>query len=254
MIVFKSIEKYLKHRKEQGSICYGFVPTMGALHEGHLSLIKEAKKTTKRVCVSIFVNPTQFNNPQDLQTYPSNIELDLEKLKQLGVDEVILPSYKEIYPDNYRYKISENDFSKKLCGKYREGHFDGVLTIVMKLLNIVRPEKAFFGKKDFQQYQLIKDMCHAFFMQIEILGLETVREESGLAMSSRNQRLSSNAKQTASNIFKILTESSSANEARESLLRKDFVIDYVEDIANRRYAAVTLEGVRLIDNVEITNG
>jgi pantoate--beta-alanine ligase len=168
----------------------GFVPTMGALHEGHLSLIERSIKENEQSIVSIFVNPTQFNNPADLKNYPMHIEKDLEMLKGLKIDAVFYPSYEEIYADQFRYQISENQDSKTLCGSDRAGHFEGVLTVVMKLLNIVSPTKAYFGEKDFQQLKLIEGMTKAFFLKTQIIACPTVRSSTGLAFSSRNQKLS----------------------------------------------------------------
>lgn len=249
MLIFKSIPEFQNWRKSlSGSV--GFIPTMGALHEGHSSLLKLSAEN-KFTVLSIYVNPTQFNNPEDFKKYPITLENDLQIAREMNVSVVLLPNYDEIYADQYRYKVIEEKFSKELCGKHRPGHFDGVLTIVMKLLNIVNPQKAYFGEKDFQQLQLIKDMAKSFFMPVEIVTAKTVREQSGLAMSSRNRRLTTEGLRKASLIYKYLTESKSAFEATEKLMAAGFEIDYVEDHFQRRFAAVTLENVRLIDNVKI---
>ncbi len=229
----------------------GFVPTMGALHAGHLDLVSKAKKENSIVFVSIFVNPTQFNDPKDLEKYPRNLEKDEEMLRSVGCDFLFYPNYDEIYPDGYRYKISENDFSKMLCGAHRPGHFDGVLTVVMKLLHIVQPNKAYFGQKDYQQLQLIKGMTEAFFMNTEIVECPTIRESDGLAMSSRNQRLSDSDRKKAPELYKVITQSKTNEEAREKLSHAGFKVDYVETINGRRYAAAFLGDVRLIDNTEV---
>ena len=139
-----------------GDLKLGFVPTMGALHEGHVSLIKESVRANDRTILSIFVNPTQFNSPKDLQSYPSNIERDLEIARDAGVDFIFLPSHSDIYIDKFEYQIHETKLSKELCGAGRPGHFTGVLTVVMKLLNLVAPDRAYFGLKDFQQYELVQ--------------------------------------------------------------------------------------------------
>jgi pantoate--beta-alanine ligase len=232
----------------------GFVPTMGALHEGHLTLVREAKKHSEYVVVSIFVNPTQFNDPKDLEKYPRTIEADTQLLASAGADVVLLPKFETIYPDDYKYKITESDFSKKFCGTHRPGHFDGVLTIVMKLFQIVQPTKAFFGLKDYQQFHLISKMREAFFLPVEVVGIETVREADGLAMSSRNQLLSSQEREMAPQLYKILSTSATADEASIRLLNAGFRVDYVEDTGTRRLAAAFLGNVRLIDNVEIQHG
>jgi pantoate--beta-alanine ligase len=229
----------------------GFVPTMGALHQGHLSLASQSRAQNNRTVVSIFVNPTQFNDPKDLEKYPRTLEADMKLLSQVGVDHVIFPTFEEIYPDQYRYKITENEVSQILCGAYRPGHFDGVLTVVMKLLNLVRPTRAYFGEKDFQQLTLIKDMVDAFFMSIEIVPGPTVRELDGLAMSSRNVRLTPEDRTTAAELPKILKSAKTNEEAKAQLSHQGFRVDYVESHWGRRLAAVHLGQVRLIDNVKI---
>lgn len=227
----------------------GFVPTMGALHAGHLELVSRARQGNDVVVVSIFVNPTQFNNPEDLTKYPRDLAGDLAKLA--NADFVFLPKYEEIYRDQYRYRVSEHDGSEKLCGKSRPGHFTGVLTVVMKLFQLVQPHNAYFGEKDFQQLSLIRGMAEAFFLPIHIHGVPTVREASGLAMSSRNERLSTEARAHAAKLPHILMEAPTANAAALKLQQEGFTVDYVEDWNGRRFAAVFLEGVRLIDNVSL---
>ena len=148
-------------------------------------------------------------------------------------------------------KVTENEFSRRLCGAHRPGHFDGVLTVVMRLLNLVRPDNAYFGEKDYQQLQLIRDMTAAFFMPVNIVACATVREPDGLAMSSRNQRLNERQRMQAASLYASLKTCPSADQAREELSRLGFEIDYIEDMAKRRLAAVRLGNTRLIDNVEI---
>lgn len=229
----------------------GFVPTMGALHAAHLSLVQAAMQDNDVALVSIFVNPTQFNDANDLKNYPRPIEQDIALLNSIGCQYLLLPDYEELYKDQYRFKVSENDFSTKLCGAHRPGHFDGVLSVVMKLLNIADADKAYFGKKDFQQLQLIKDMSEAFFMKTEILAMPTLREADGLAMSSRNLRLNPEERKQAPKLYQIIKTASSAQEAKDLLSKNHFVVDYVEDVGNTRLAAVHLGSVRLIDNVQI---
>jgi len=229
----------------------GFVPTMGALHEGHISLIKKAKKENKIVMVSIFVNPTQFNDRNDLKKYPRPISEDKKILKNENVDYLFLPDFKDIYPDLYRYKIIETDFSKKLCGKFREGHFDGVLTIVMKLLNITKPDKAYFGEKDFQQYILIKNMCKAFFISTQIIPCPIIREKDGLALSSRNLLLSKKDREKAPLIYKTIKQNITNGEVKKILSENGFKVEYVETLKGRRFIAAWLGNVRLIDNIVI---
>lgn len=233
----------------QGTV--GFVPTMGALHTGHEELLKQARKANDFVVLSIFVNPTQFNDPKDLEKYPATWEADLKMAEQNKVDAIFFPQYADMYPDQYRYKVSENDFSLGLCGHDRPGHFDGVLTVVMRLFNIISPTRAYFGEKDFQQLTLVKGMVDSFFMNLEIVPVPTVRETDGLAKSSRNVRLTAEQREKAPLIYKAITGSKSADEAAKFLSQNGFIVDYVTDRGSRRFVAAKLGEVRLIDNVEI---
>ncbi len=247
--IFESIAEFMKYRSSlHGSV--GFVPTMGALHQGHASLLRQSVSENDFTVLSIYVNPTQFNNPEDLQKYPKTLDADLAMAKDCNVHAVILPQFQEIYADNYRYVISEKNFSNELCGAHRPGHFDGVLTVVMKLFNMVSPQKAYFGEKDFQQLLLIEDMVKTFFMKVQIVRGPTVREESGLAMSSRNTRLSNEGRKKAALIYQFLKNEKTIEDVKNQLLKNGFIIDYVEQKFNRRFVAATLENVRLIDNVE----
>lgn len=167
----------------------GFVPTMGALHAGHRSLLERARAENDRVVLSVFVNPTQFNDPVDLANYPRTLEADVALARDC-VDVVLAPQPEEIYRDAYRYRVTETEFSRRWEGAYRQGHFDGVLTIVLKLLNAVQPARAYFGEKDWQQLQLVRGMVDALLVPVEIVACPTVREADGLALSSRNRRLS----------------------------------------------------------------
>ncbi len=231
----------------------GFVPTMGALHQGHISLLQQSVTENPVTVLSIYVNATQFNDATDLDRYPSSLQDDLVLAEQAGVDYVLLPDYAQMYPDSFRYQIHENDLSAMLCGADRPGHFAGVLTVVMKLLNLVRPSKAYFGLKDFQQYQLIRDMCAAFFMPVNIIGCPIVREADGLAMSSRNRRLNPQARALASNFNKILQTAPTDESAALALTAAGLQVGYVATHGARRCAAVTVmsddDPVRLIDNV-----
>jgi pantoate--beta-alanine ligase len=229
----------------------GFVPTMGALHKGHASLIERSVAENDFTVVSVFVNPTQFDNPNDLQKYPRTFEKDIDLSKKLNVDFIFYPWYNDLYPDNYSYKVIENEFGKTLCGAHRPGHFDGVLTIVMKLLNIISPTRAYFGKKDYQQYKLIDKMCKAFFMDVEIIPCKTVRDDDGLALSSRNILLSNEERIVAQKFPQLLKSGKKTDEIRRELEKLGFKVDYIEEIDNRRFGAVHLGKVRLIDNVEI---
>jgi pantoate--beta-alanine ligase len=227
----------------------GFVPTMGALHPGHYSLVERSVTENEVTVASIFVNPTQFNDPKDLKNYPITFEEDVEGLSHIGCDYCFSPKFEDLYPDNYRFKVSECEVSKMLCGAHREGHFDGVLTVVLKLFNIIQADRAYFGEKDYQQLHLITEMVSALFLSTEIVPCPTVREEDGLAMSSRNRRLEAQDRKLAPEFAKILRASESSILAKEKLQNLGFDVDYVEEHFGRRFGAVTLGGVRLIDNV-----
>jgi pantoate--beta-alanine ligase len=226
----------------------GFVPTMGALHAGHRTLLERARAENDRVVLSIFVNPTQFDDPTDLTRYPRTHAADLAVAAGLA-DCVLMPSAEELYPDDYRYRVTEYTLSALLEGRHRPGHFEGVLTVVLKLLNLVRPHRAYFGEKDWQQLQLVQGMVQALFLPVEIVACATVRESDGLALSSRNRRLSPAGRTQAAAFPKVLHEAPDAAAAAESLRGAGFEVDYVEDHNGVRLGAVRLEGVRLIDNV-----
>jgi pantoate--beta-alanine ligase len=251
MKTFSTLEQWdeLKATLEPGSM--GLVPTMGALHPGHLSLVQRSLEENRSTLVSIFVNPTQFDQAADLDIYPRQYEEDLALLEEKGVDGVFMPDYELLYPDDFSYRVTEIDLSDKLCGQHRPGHFDGVLTIVMKLLNIIKPGKAYFGEKDYQQLQLISGMVESFFMPVKIIACPTIRETDGLAMSSRNQLLGAEQRNTASMLFRSLKSSETKLQVHKQLEQHGFDVDYVEDLNGRRLAAASLGTTRLIDNVPI---
>ena len=248
-----------------------FVPTMGSLHDGHVALIENAKKYADIVIVNIFVNKAQFNDLKDYELYPQNLENDLKILSKTSADAVFAPSNLEIYDENFSFKIVPTSMVDCLCAKNRVGHFDGVALIIAKLFNIINPNYAFFGEKDFQQLAIIKKLVKDLNFNIEILSVETVREPSGLALSSRNQRLSADNKIKASMIYKVLNEikinPKIIEEKKRELLENGFEkIDYLEirnednlklnmDLISpkkrRIFIAVYLEGVRLIDNISL---
>ncbi len=228
----------------------GFVPTMGALHAGHRALLERARGENDLVVLSIFVNPTQFNDPKDLQRYPRTLDADLALAEDV-VDAVFAPSPDELYADGYHYRVTENDLSLRWEGAHRPGHFDGVLTVVLKLLNIVQAHRAYFGEKDWQQLQLVRGMVRALFVPTEIVACATERAPDGLALSSRNARLSPAGRAQAAAFPKLLRESPTADAVAPLLEAAGFGVDYVADHENIRLAAVRLEGIRLIDNVRI---
>lgn len=227
----------------------GFVPTMGALHAGHDSLFAAARRDGGVVLASIFVNPTQFDDKRDFELYPQTLEEDCARMDEAGVDVVFAPSVAEMYPNGTRYQVVETEFSRELCGAHRPGHFTGVLTVVMKLLQIAGAERAYFGEKDRQQLELVRGMCAAFFLPTEIIGCPTVREPDGLAMSSRNARLTPGERRLAPKFHAILSKAPTSSEARAALEAEGFKVDYVEDRESRRFGAVHLGKTRLIDNV-----
>ena len=251
MKVLTSIADWQSYRGNLSKSPLGFVPTMGALHQGHLSLVKASRQQDALTVVSVFINPTQFDDKKDFEKYPADSRSDLEQLESAGVDVVLFPDAAQIYKDEYRFKVTESDFSRRLCGAHRPGHFDGVLTVVMRLLNLVQPDNAYFGEKDYQQLQLIRDMVSAFFMPVNIVACAPTREADGLAMSSRNRHLDARQRVQAASLYAALKNSCTAAEARQVLIRQGFEVDYVEDITNRRLAAAKLGNTRLIDNVEI---
>ena len=226
----------------------GLVPTMGALHAGHIALMERCRAECDTVVLSIFVNPTQFNNTRDLDSYPNTFSRDQAIAEQVGMDCILAPSYRALYPDDFRYKVMEKELANMLCGAHRPGHFTGVLTVVMKLFNLVRPHKAYLGEKDFQQLQLVKGMIEAFFLDVELVPCSTVRDNDGLALSSRNINLSPEARRLAAAFPRILRASETVGAARDALAMAGLDVDYVEDHDGRRYGAVHCGGVRLIDN------
>jgi len=257
----------------------GFVPTMGALHQGHLSLVQRAKTENERVIVSIFVNPTQFNNPADLQKYPRMPEKDFEMLEREGVDVIFFSSEEEIYPDGSDSKSAFDfgDLEKVMEGKFRPGHFKGVAQVVSRLFEIVEPDNAYFGEKDFQQLVIIKELVRQKNYKVKITGCPTMREPSGLAMSSRNLLLSPELHDEAAKISQALFYIRD-NRNRTSLLElKNEAISMIErngllkveylEVADlktlqplektddnktlRCLTAVQAGNIRLIDNVEV---
>jgi len=250
----------------------GLVPTMGALHAGHASLFAAARRDCDLVLATLFVNPTQFDDPSDLDRYPRTLDADLALMADHGVDAVLVPSVEELYPPDTgtHYTVQEDTFSRTLCGAHRPGHFTGVLTVVMKLLQIAGTTRAYFGEKDWQQLQLIEGMAAAFFLETEIIGCPTVRETDGLALSSRNRHLSPAERALAPQLYKTLCTAPNAATATAQLTALGFTVDYVEDLddvhrtalaaepssqknsATRRLAAVRLGNTRLIDNVPLS--
>lgn len=251
-----------------------FVPTMGALHQGHASLFKLAREKSDFVVASIFVNPLQFENSEDLEKYPRTPDQDYEIAKQSGVTHLWLPTYEEIYPAGYS-RLSAGAIGEIYEGANRPGHFDGVVTVVARLFELARPKVAVFGEKDFQQLTLIKKLVSDANLGIEIISAPTIREADGLAMSSRNIRLEDSAREQARVLYKALiaaTQSAdlaSAQSALQTIAYSEpgFTLDYAEIIDDldfskaveatenkRAIIAGWLNGVRLIDNMEMNLG
>jgi len=259
----------------------GLVPTMGALHEGHLSLVRRSRDENDVTVVSIFVNPTQFGPSEDFNQYPRDIEGDMEKLEAEGVDILFLPEMKDVYPEGYSTYVTVEGLSERLCGLFREGHFRGVATVVTKLFNIINPDMAYFGQKDYQQAQIIKRLTRDLDFDIEVVVCPIVREEDGLAMSSRNRYLSEGDRKAAPVIYRVLRmgaeglkKGMSPSEVRrmmweemgkEPLVREiQYLSVYhpesLEDLTDGNViiekgetvliaAAVLMESARLIDNI-----
>ena len=250
MQVFTQLAEWRRHRESLGVRSVGFVPTMGALHEGHRSLFVRARQENEVVIGSVFVNPTQFDDPGDLARYPRALGADLALMAGLA-DAVLSPPAEALYPDGYRYRVTESEASRVREGLHRPGHFDGVLTVVLKLFNLVAPTRAYFGEKDRQQLDLVGGMTRALFLPVEVVACPTVRAPDGLALSSRNQRLSPEGRRQAANFPRLLRGSPSAAAAAAALREAGFDVDYVEDSGGVRLGAVRLENIRLIDNVRL---
>ena len=251
MHVSKTIGCWLARRKTLAGRAVGFVPTMGALHRGHASLVERCRRENETVVVSVFVNPSQFNDPNDLDRYPRELESDLALLESLGTDEVFVPGALELYPQGYRFRVEETGITNLMEGAHRPGFLPGVMTVVLKLFNLIRPVRAYFGEKDYQQLKAITEMVSDFFIPTEIIACPTIRGDSGLAESSRNMLLSAAARQKAASLFRALTTAANPSEAKMILESEGFAVDYIEEHWGRRFAAAFLEGVRLIDNVPL---
>lgn len=250
MKIVTDLNEWQNIRKSFANKTVGFIPTMGNLHEGHLSLCTRSKTENDITVVSIFVNPTQFNQSSDFTNYPRTIE---EDIKSLSVDYVLLPDPKQMYPDDYQIQINETELSTELEGAYRPGHFTGMLTVVLKLLNLAQATRAYFGEKDYQQLLLVKKMVSAFFIPTEIIGCETIRAEDGLALSSRNSRLNSIQREKAAILPSLLKKDLTTSEITKALEKQNFKVDYIVEKWGRRLGAVWLGGIRLIDNIKLNN-
>lgn len=249
MQIFNTLKDWRSVRKKLPQDCQlGFAPTMGNLHDGHKSLFIKSKQENEYTASSLFVNPTQFNRSNDFEHYPRTLDADLQLMRDAGVDFCILPQKEEIYTDAYNYQIQETKLCQLMEGKHRPGHFNGVLTVVMKLFQLVKPQRAYFGEKDYQQFLLIKGMIEAFFMDIELIPCPTIREASGLAYSSRNNRLTKEQKILAEEFAQIFHQNQDCAKISTLLKEKGIGVEYIEEHQQRRFAAVSIGDIRLIDN------
>lgn len=267
------LKNYLSILREEGKST-GFVATMGALHSGHLSLVKQAKEQNDQVIVTIFVNPTQFNNPEDLEKYPRDVNRDINNLDSVGCDMVFIPSVEDIYPDSVESEdIDLNGLDKNMEGTYRHNHFDGVATVVKRFFEIIEPSRAYFGKKDYQQYLIVKYVSDKLGLGPEVIGLEIERNDKGLALSSRNERLNDEEREKALLIYNSISWAQNnyenfnpgqlKREINDRFEKSDLDLEYVEicdaeslneiqdwNIVSsaRIFIAANLGKVRLIDN------
>ena len=256
MEVFSAIEDIRRLRWADPSAIWGFVPTMGFLHEGHLSLVRRARQENEQVGVSIFVNPTQFNDPKDLETYPIDLDRDLALLKKEGVDLVWMPSQDIVYPPDYETFVEVTQVTTVLEGAARPGFFRGVSTVVAKLFNVFQPQRTYFGQKDAQQAIVIKRMVQDLNFNIEVIICPTVREADGLAMSSRNTKLSAAARKEATCLYRALCTAKKLfeNGERDAAQLRAVITEVIDstDMARLDYVSVahpdTLEELTLIEN------
>lgn len=205
MLIFKSVIELTSFLKENEHQIVGFVPTMGALHQGHLSLIDASKQKCGLTVCSVFVNPIQFNKQEDLDNYPRNVDADIEKLENVGCDVLFLPSVDEMYPTKNYKSFEFGALAEVMEGEHRPGHFNGVANVIERFFEIIKPNFAYFGEKDFQQLAVVKALTKQLNLPVEIVGCSILREPSGLAMSSRNERLTPQQKQDAAIIFESLS-------------------------------------------------
>lgn len=227
------LEEALQQVRRQGE-SIGFVPTMGALHEGHATLVRQSVAENDFTVVSLFVNPTQFNNPEDLRLYPRTPERDHRLLERLGANLLFTPSVEEIYPEPDRRVFDFGLLDKVMEGRFRPGHFNGVAQVVSKLFRFVQPDKAYFGEKDFQQLVIVREMVRQLQLPVEIVGVPIVREPSGLAMSSRNARLSAQERENAAQIYRVLHDSLALKEACAPVKLAEWVAGEINKVPGLR--------------------
>lgn len=252
----KEIREEVKKAKYEGK-SVGIVPTMGYLHEGHLSLIRKAREENDLVVVSIFVNPTQFGIGEDLENYPRDLIRDSKLIENEKADLIFAPSVDEMYPNGYKtYVEVEGNITKKLCGKSREGHFKGVTSVVSKLFNIVTPDRAYFGQKDAQQVAVIKKMVEDLNFDISIIPCPIVREEDGLALSSRNTYLIDKDRQEATILSKSLFKAKEmiANGERNTSIIRNFIINNINTVEYAKIDYVEIVDAKTLDDIDEIKG
>ena len=271
MKIFKDKHTLQKEILKTKGISY--VPTMGGLHKGHISLIKQSKKSKLKTLVSIYVNPKQFNKKEDFRSYPRNTKKDIKVLKKLKISYLYIPTYKDIYGFKPKKKVFLDKFSKELCGKFRKGHFEGVLNVVNRFIEIIKPKYIYLGKKDYQQLYLIKRHIEKRKIRSKIIECKTIRENNGIACSSRNLRLNKNQMKIASDIFYYLSDFKKKIKKNYYLfninkMKKDLIelgankIDYLENYNIRNFKKIKkpnkkfnlffayyIKNTRLIDNI-----
>lgn len=251
MKIYYKIDDFLDARSKLNSKKIILVPTMGSIHEGHISLINKAKLYADIVIVTIFINPIQFNSSIDYDSYPRSIEEDKKTLEKNGVDILFCPSTPEIYPEKFQTSVNVRLFSEVLEGKFRKGHMDGVATIVTKLFNLVRPDFAIFGEKDFQQLLLIKSFVQDLNIPVKIISGETIRDNEGLALSSRNKKLTNNEKTQAIQIIKSLNlgveKIRSGEKESDKIIKK--IRDYLEDFNLIQIEYISIRDVNNFEKV-----
>ena len=250
MNIVTNINEWREIKKNAAGKTVGLITTMGHLHAGHMSLCTRSSAENDITVVSIFVNPTQFNQASDYKLYPRTTEQDCALLSSQKVDYVFLPDAEEMYQDGYQVQVTETQLSTELEGLHRPGHFNGMLTVVLKLLNIIQPMRTYFGEKDYQQLLLVKKMVHALCLPIDVVGCETIREKDGLALSSRNSRLSEIQRQKAADFPRLLhNKLLQPEQITDQLTTLGFKVDYIAEQWGRRLGAAWLDEVRLIDNI-----
>tara|TARA_Y100000991_G_scaffold173478_1_gene135307 strand:- start:2434 stop:3264 length:831 start_codon:yes stop_codon:yes gene_type:complete len=273
MQVVHTVEEIKQKRIEFSQRKIGFVPTMGALHEGHLALVKKCKSESELSIVSIFVNPTQFNDNKDLEKYPNTIEVDLKSLEQMDVDIVFIPKYEDLYQNEQKLNVNITEIEQKMEGSKRPGHFEGVIRVLSIFFNLIKPNYAYFGEKDYQQVLVVQQLINQHFPTISLIKCPTIRERNGLAKSSRNKLLSESAFNLSGEIYSTLKwikeniTAQSINSILDDGMRKlseRFEVEYLElrnennleetsnSLENSRlFVAVQIESIRLIDNIAL---